>query len=289
MKLVTYSYENNVLPGVVWGERVTDISAVAPDIATLIEQGADGLAAVESFLQRVRGGRLLSDVHLLSPIPVPRRNIMCLGLNYSEHAAESYTAQGKEVNLPEIPIVFTKATTSVTGPYDDIPFDAAVSDKLDWEAELGVVIGRSGKNISESDAMNYVYGYTVINDVSARDLQRQGKQFFKGKSLDGSCPMGPWIVTTGELTDPHLLRITSRVNGETKQDSNTDKMIFNIPATIAYLSKGMTLLPGDIISTGTPSGVGFARTPPEYLGPGDVVECEVEKIGTIRNRVSHAQ
>jgi 2-keto-4-pentenoate hydratase/2-oxohepta-3-ene-1,7-dioic acid hydratase in catechol pathway len=177
----------------------------------------------------------------------------------------------------------------VTGPYGSIPFDAAVSDQLDWEAELAVVIGRSGKNIPESEAMDYVFGYTVANDVSARDLQRQGKQFFKGKSLDGTCPMGPWIVTTAELTDPHNLRITSRVNGETKQDSNTDKMIFNIPATIAYLSRGMTLLPGDIISTGTPSGVGFARTPPEFLQPGDVVECEIEQIGTIRNGVSHAE
>jgi 2-keto-4-pentenoate hydratase/2-oxohepta-3-ene-1,7-dioic acid hydratase in catechol pathway len=213
---------------------------------------------------------------------------MCLGLNYTEHAAESYTAQGKEVTLPEIPIVFTKATTSVTGPYDPIPFDAAVSDKLDWEAELAVVIGRQGKNIPEAAAMDYVFGYTVLNDVSARDLQRQGKQFFKGKSLDGSCPMGPWIVTAEELPDPHVLRITSRVNGDAKQDSNTDKMIFNIPAIIAYLSRGMTLQPGDIIATGTPSGVGFARTPPEFLQPGDVVECEIEQIGTIRNEVSHA-
>jgi 2-keto-4-pentenoate hydratase/2-oxohepta-3-ene-1,7-dioic acid hydratase in catechol pathway len=148
-----------------------------------------------------------------------------------------------------------------------------------------VVIGRSGKNISEAEAMNYVFGYTVINDVSARDLQRQGKQYFKGKSLDGTCPMGPWIVTKDELPEPHTLRVTSRVNGETKQDSNTSKMIFNIPATIAYLSRGMTLLPGDIISTGTPSGVGFARTPPEFLQPGDVVECEVEQVGLIRNEV----
>jgi 2-keto-4-pentenoate hydratase/2-oxohepta-3-ene-1,7-dioic acid hydratase in catechol pathway len=148
-----------------------------------------------------------------------------------------------------------------------------------------VVIGSTGKNISEAEAMDYVFGYTIINDVSARDLQRAGKQFFKGKSLDGSCPMGPWIVTTAELPDPHVLRVTSRVNGETKQDSNTDKMIFNIPTTIAYLSRGMTLLPGDIISTGTPSGVGFARTPPEFLQPGDIVECEVEQIGVIRNEV----
>ena len=287
MKFITFEYENEVRPGVVWGERVTEISGIAPDILSLIEQGAEGLAAVTSLLQRVRGGILLENVRLLAPIPVPSRNVMCLGLNYVEHAEESYTAQGREVTLPEVPIVFTKATTSVTGPYDPILFDAAVSDKLDWEAELGVIIGRKGKNISESEALDYVFGYTVINDVSARDLQRQGKQYFKGKSLDSSCPMGPWIVTADELPNPHILRISSRVNGETKQDSNTDKMIFNVPATIAYLSRGMTLLPGDIISTGTPSGVGFARTPPEYLQPGDVVECEVEQIGIIRNQVEN--
>jgi 2-keto-4-pentenoate hydratase/2-oxohepta-3-ene-1,7-dioic acid hydratase in catechol pathway len=267
---------------------VTDISEIAPDILSLIELGTAGLTAVQGLLERVRGGTPLADVQLLAPIPTPLRNIMCLGLNYSEHAAESYTAQGKEVTLPEVPLVFTKATTSVTGPYDSVSFDAAVSDKMDWEVELGVVIGRRGKNISEAEALDYVFGYTVINDISARDLQRQGKQFFKGKSLDDSCPMGPWIVTADSLPDPHVLRITSRVNGQTKQDSSTDRMIFNIPTTIAYLSRGMTLLPGDIISTGTPSGVGFARTPPEYLQPGDVVECEVEQIGTIRNEIGHA-
>lgn len=285
LKVITFEYENEVRPGVVWSDYVTDISTIAPDVLSLIDQGAEGMSAVESLLQRVRGGILLEDVQLLAPIPVPPRNIMCLGLNYVEHAEESYTAQGKDVKVPDAPIVFTKATTSVIGPFDPIPFDTAVTDKLDWEAELGVVIGRSGKNISESEAMDYVFGYTVINDVSARDLQRQGKQYFKGKSLDGSCPMGPWIVTPGELPDPHRLRVTSRVNGKTKQDSNTSLMIFNIPAIITYLSRGMTLLPGDIISTGTPSGVGFARTPPEYLRPGDVVECEVDQIGTIRNQV----
>jgi len=285
LKFITYEYENTIQPGVVWEDRVTEISSVGTDLLSIIEQGAVGLTAVTSLLQRVRGGILLENVRLLAPIPRPHRNLMCLGLNYAEHAEESYTAQGREVKLPEVPIVFTKATTTVIGPYDPIPFDAAVSDHIDWEVELAVVIGREGKNIPEAEAMDYVFGYTVINDVSARDLQRQGKQFFKGKSLDGSCPMGPWIVTRDEVPDPHALRVTSRVNGETKQDANTDIMIFTVPAIIAYLSRGMTLLPGDIISTGTPSGVGFARTPPEFLRPGDIVECEVEQVGTIRNEV----
>jgi 2-keto-4-pentenoate hydratase/2-oxohepta-3-ene-1,7-dioic acid hydratase in catechol pathway len=285
LKFVTYVYENTTRPGVIWEDRLVDLSAVAPDILSLIGQGKVGLAAVEQHLQKESGGPLLEDVRLLAPIPQPRRNLMCLGLNYSEHAEESYTAQGKVVALPEIPVVFTKATTTVIGPYDSIPFDPAVSEMIDWEVELALIIGRAGKNIPQEEAMAYVFGYTVLNDVSARDLQRQGKQFFKGKSLDGSCPMGPWIVTAEALPDPHDLRISSRVNGETKQDDSTAKMIFDLPAIIAYLSRGMTLLPGDIISTGTPSGVGFARTPPEFLKPGDVVECEVEQIGLIRNKV----
>lgn len=287
MKLITFEYEHTIRPGVGWGDFIIDISDIAPDLLSLIDQGSAGKTAVETRLQHVRSGLILEDVRLLAPIPTPRRNVMCLGLNYLEHAEEHYSDSGRELQIPEVPIIFTKATTSVTGPYDPIPLDPAVSDKLDWEAELGVIIGRSGKNISEDEAMDYLFGYTVINDVSARDLQRQGKQYFKGKSLDGTCPMGPWIVTINEIANPHTLKISSRVNGITKQDSNTDKMIFNIPATISYLSQGMTLLPGDIISTGTPSGVGFARTPPEYLQPGDVVECEVEQVGLIRNEVKN--
>jgi 2-keto-4-pentenoate hydratase/2-oxohepta-3-ene-1,7-dioic acid hydratase in catechol pathway len=210
---------------------------------------------------------------------------MCLGLNYAEHLKEHYEAAGKAAKPPAYPIVFTKATTSVIGPFDPIPFDREISSEIDWEVELAVVIGQAGRNIPEESAMEHVFGYTVLNDVSARDLQRQGKQYFKGKSLDGSCPMGPWILTSDRSPDTSSLRITSRVNGVTKQDSNTRHMIFKIPSIIAYLSSGMTLLPGDIIATGTPGGVGFARQPPEFLRPGDVVECEVEGIGTIRNPV----
>jgi 2-keto-4-pentenoate hydratase/2-oxohepta-3-ene-1,7-dioic acid hydratase in catechol pathway len=183
-------------------------------------------------------------------------------------------------------VFFTKATTAVAGPHADIPFDANVSTQMDWEVELGVVIGKAGKNIPRDRAFEHVFGYTVINDVSARDIQNShGGQFFKGKSLDGACPMGPWIVTRDEIPDPHALPLRCRVNGVVKQESNTSDFIFDIPALIEWLSKGMTLLPGDVIATGTPSGVGFARTPPEFLKPGDVVECEVEGIGTIRNRV----
>ncbi|HQO27048.1 MAG TPA: fumarylacetoacetate hydrolase family protein, partial [Acidobacteriota bacterium] len=198
-------------------------------------------------------------------------------------------ARGRELRLPERPQFFTKATTAVNGPHGDIPLDPRVTAQLDWEVELAVVIGRAGKNIPKAAAMDHVFGYTVLNDVSARDVQsNHGGQFFKGKSLDGACPMGPWIVTADELTDPHRLRLTSRVNGAVKQDASTAEFIFDIPTLIEWLSLGLTLLPGDVLATGTPSGVGFARTPPEFLQPGDVVECAIEGIGGIRNRIVSA-
>ncbi|MBK8984843.1 MAG: fumarylacetoacetate hydrolase family protein [Chloroflexi bacterium] len=286
MKLVTYELHGDGRLGAVRDQVIVDLTAVAPDMLSLIESGAAGLAQAEAYAQTASPALRLAEATLLAPIPVPRRNVMCLGLNYVEHAQESYTARGQETKIPDFPIVFTKATTAVTGPYAPIPYNPHVSAKIDWEAEMAVIIGRRGKNISPEEAMGYIFGYTIINDVSARDLQTQHKQYFKGKSLDGSCPMGPWIVTADEIPDPHNLNITSRVNGVTKQASNTRHMIFNLPAIIYHLSRGMTLLPGDIIATGTPSGVGFARQPPEFLAPGDVVACEVEGLGLIRNPIA---
>jgi 2-keto-4-pentenoate hydratase/2-oxohepta-3-ene-1,7-dioic acid hydratase in catechol pathway len=281
MRLLTYQSEGGPRLGVVRDEAVFPVSDL--DMLTLIESGEAGLARARA----TSGPPVpLASLTLLAPIPAPRRNILCLGLNYAAHAAESARAKGQPVKLPEVPLFFTKATTTVNGPFADIPFDPRVSEQIDWEVELGVVIGKSGKNITQANAMEHVFGYTVINDVSARDIQNaHGGQFFKGKSLDGACPMGPWIVTRDEVPDPHALPLRCRVNGVTKQDSTTADFIFNIPAMIDWLSRGMTLLPGDVISTGTPSGVGFARTPPEFLKPGDVVECEVEGIGMIRNKV----
>jgi 2-keto-4-pentenoate hydratase/2-oxohepta-3-ene-1,7-dioic acid hydratase in catechol pathway len=286
MKLITFRYQNQIETGAVIEKKVVRLTAVFPTLLDLIQKGEVGLVqareAVETAVQTIP----LNDVTLLAPIPNPPRNIMCLGWNYAEHAAESAATRGLQIKeLPQMPIVFTKATTAVNAPYGDIVADTAVSDQMDWEAELAIVIGQQGKNIPRDRAMDYVFGYTVLNDVSARDLQKGAKQFFKGKSLDGSCPIGPWIVTADAISDPHNLHISSRVNGVTKQDSATCHMIFDIPAIIEHLSRGMTLLPGDIIATGTPSGVGFARTPPEFLQPGDVVECEIEQIGVIRNRI----
>lgn len=286
MRLVSFKHNGRISLGAVSGDHIVDLTAVAPTMEALIEMGREGLSQVNDHLAHASPAFLLSEVQLTAPITTPRRNVMCLGLNYAEHVRESYSAQGKTTTLPQFPIVFNKATTAVIGTDAEIPHDANVSDKLDWEAELAFIIGKKGKNIPEAQALNFVFGYTILNDISARDLQRQGKQYFKGKSLDGSCPIGPWIVTPDELPDPHNLAIQCRVNGITKQDSFTKYMIFQIPAIIAYLSKGMTLLPGDIIATGTPDGVGFARKPPEYLHPGDVVECEIERIGVLRNVVT---
>ena len=227
---------------------------------------------------------------LLAPIARPRKNVFCLGRNYAEHAAESMRAFGQRqpaaVTKPEYPAIFTKAPTTVIGPFDAIPFDPRVSDKLDWEVELAIVIGREGKNIRREEAKEYIFGYNVLNDVSARDIQqRHGGQFFKGKSLDGSCPIGPWIVTADEVPDPDNLELWTRVNGVEKQHDTTASMLFSVSEIIEHLSLGMTLEPGDIIATGTPAGVGHARQPAEHLRPGDVVECEVEGIGIIRNPV----
>lgn len=198
---------------------------------------------------------------------------------------ETARARGREAKIPEVPVFFTKAPTAVSGPRDPIPWDPSVTDQVDYEAELAVVIGVSGKNIPWAKALEHVFGYTVLNDVTARDLQQKHLQWFKGKSLDGFCPLGPYLVTADEFGDPQEKQISLRVNGVVKQDSNTAYMIFPVAAIIEFLSKGMTLEAGDIISTGTPEGVGLGRTPPEYLKEGDLVEAEVEGIGMLRNRV----
>lgn len=227
----------------------------------------------------------LDRVTLIQPIPRPPRNMLCIGLNYADHAQESAAAIKREIKIPEEPVVFTKTPESITGPYTDIPLDARVTQELDWEVELAVVIGTGGRRIAEQDALKHVFGYSVFNDITARDLQRRHKQFFLGKSLDESSPMGPWITTADEVADPQALELNCWVNGELKQSSSTRLQIFNVARLISILSRGMALIPGDIIATGTPSGVGFARTPPEFLRPGDEVETEVEGLGRLKNRI----
>lgn len=286
MKLVTYQHAGRIAVGLLREGRIVDLAVIAPDMIGLIEWGAPGMAKARELAASATDTVALEDVRLLPPIHNPRRNVMCVGKNYAEHTRESYEARGESIEAIEYPVIFTKTTTCVNGPYDDIPYDAAVSEKIDYEAELAVIIGRPIKNAGREEALAAVFGYTVLNDITARDLQTLHKQFFKGKSLDGSCPIGPWIVTADEIPDPYALRITCHVNGELRQDSAHETMTFDIPTIIAHLSRGMTLLPGDIIATGTPSGVGFAMKPPVFLRPGDVVECAIEGIGALRNRIA---
>ena len=247
-------------------------------MAVLVEEALALPASTEASHAR-------EEVRWHAPILRPSKNVVCLGLNYVSHLEETARARGRLAKIPEVPVFFTKASTAVSGPFDPILWDATVTQQVDHEVELGVVIGVGGRNISRSKALEHVFGYTVINDVSARDLQQRHQQWFKGKSLDGFCPMGPCVVTADEFGDPQDKRISLRVNGITKQDASTAAMIFPVTVIIEFLSQGMTLEPGDIISTGTPEGVGLGRNPPEYLQNGDLVEAEVEGIGTLRNRV----
>jgi 2-keto-4-pentenoate hydratase/2-oxohepta-3-ene-1,7-dioic acid hydratase in catechol pathway len=256
-----------------------------PALQTIQEKaGGRRFSEVKTF-RDVGAVQSLDAVQLAAPIPRPRKNVLCVATNYLEHIKETAGNRDHQGQAPANPVFFTKSPTTVVGPDGEVIVDPAVSSQMDWEAELGVILGKSGKNIREEDALSYIFGYTVLNDVTARDLQVKHKQFFKGKSLDTSCPMGPSIVTADEVANPQHLNIKLRVNGETKQDSNTELMIFSIANLISVLSQGMTLEAGDIIATGTPSGVGFTRKPPEFLQAGDIVEAEVEGIGVLRNRV----
>ena len=222
-----------------------------------------------------------NQARIISPIPMPRKNCMMLGINYREHVDEGARARSLEIKYPEYPVFFTKPSTSVIGHLGKV-IKHKVTDKLDWEVELAVIIGKKGRDIPKAKAYDYIFGYTVCLDMTARELQRIHGQWFKGKALDTLCPLGPWIVHKSGMPDPQQVRLICRVNGQVMQDGNTRDMIFDIPTIIESLSGGMTLEPGDIISTGTPSGVGFARTPPVFLNPGDNVEGEVEGIGILK-------
>lgn len=289
MRLATYLSDGEGRVGVVFGERIAMLDPVEgwPDsMQRLIEGGPEMWTRLRSSLPTLaRRAQPLDLADLCAPIPRPTKNVMCLGWNYAEHARESAATRGNEAELPQHPVVFTKSVTSINGPYADIPAQTEVTEQLDWEVELGVVIGVAGRAIPRERALAHVFGYTVVNDVSARDVQFRHKQYFLGKSLDGACPLGPVIVTADEIADPQGLELRCWVNGALKQEGNTRNQIFDVATVISILSRGMVLEPGDIIATGTPSGVGFARTPPEFLAPGDTVECEVEGIGRLRNRV----
>jgi 2-keto-4-pentenoate hydratase/2-oxohepta-3-ene-1,7-dioic acid hydratase in catechol pathway len=280
LRFLTYrTPEGTVHPGVLEGDAIRTIStptlrdyvALAPHERIAWHSG-DDLVPLEA-------------VTLEAPI-LPSRNVFCVGRNYLEHAKEGARALGREFKLPAQPTFFTKASTAIAAPGSILRLPAHASREYDFEAELAVVIGDLCKDVREEDALRVIFGYTALNDVTARNLQRAHGQWFKGKSLDGTCPIGPWIVTGDEIGDAAALEIVFRRNGSEKQHSNTSQMIFGVPRLIAELSLGMTLLPGDVIATGTPEGVGFARTPPEFLADGDVMEVEIEKIGVLRNTVA---
>jgi 2-keto-4-pentenoate hydratase/2-oxohepta-3-ene-1,7-dioic acid hydratase in catechol pathway len=303
MRLVTFSPDGKAAPrvGVVQPNgRIVDLVVEAahqkadlafdPDrMVSLIAAGPQALVQVERLVSKAgEKGPLAKDVRLLAPIPKPERNVYAVGWNYRAHFEEGKAMRtDQDQKFPEHPVFFTKGTHTVNGPFDPIPFDPNVSTKIDWEGELAVIIGKHGRNIPEAQAMDYVFGFAVINDTTARDVQqkRHGGQWFKGKSLDGHGPLGPWIVTAGAL-DYNNLHLVTRVNGVVKQDANTSQMYFKVPRIIAELSLGLTLEPGDIIATGTPPGIGAARNPPEFMKPGDVMETEISGIGLIRNVIT---
>ncbi|MBF0695666.1 MAG: fumarylacetoacetate hydrolase family protein [Flavobacterium sp.] len=299
MKLVTYSINDSAHRlGVVHNEQIVDIEKLGsqthlPFPATmldLIDEGQQAIVRIAAALKASMPDEIKScsvpftEVKLLAPIPRPRKNIIGIGLNYTEHVAESARSLDTSSELPQKPIIFSKPPTSVTGPDENIILNQKLTQQLDWEVELAVVIGKKGKYIDKQNALDHVFGYTIINDISARDCRRAG-QWIVSKGQDTFAPMGPYLITKDEIDNPHNLNLSLTVNGVEKQNSNTKFMLFNINDLIEDLSTVFTLEPGDIIATGTPSGVGAGRTPQEWLQDGDVVEAFVESLGTLRNTV----
>ena len=285
MRIASYRADGGLTWGVLSGDRISDARSVdgAPASVAELLEWPDAGPWLEQVAQSSQ--RALSEVRLVAPLR-PRQDLIALGLNYAPHLEEA-GGPTRQSAAPKQPILFGKAASSVIGLGDDIKIPRMVTTQVDWEVELAVVIGRRGRDIARAETIAHVFGYTIANDVSARDLQfLDGGQWYRGKSLDTFCPLGPWIVTSDELGDARGLRLTLRVNGVTKQTGSTDEMIFKIPEVVASASRGRTLLPGDVILTGTPAGVGFTRKPPEYLRDGDLVEAEIDRIGVLRNRVS---
>ena len=290
MKLAAYQYKSDQYVGVVSDDLQTvtpyQLSQEAAQCGALgiIEMMADG-----QTLPAMGQAVALKDVCLLAPIPKPRRNIFCVGKNYLDHVKEIKDsklgeAQGSMANLPKHPVVFSKVPEAVIATRVGIDSHPAATQEMDYEAELAVVIAKKGKAITKADAMKHVWGYTIINDVSARDVQAKHVQFHIGKSFDTFCPMGPWLVSADELDEKNT-KIQCWVNGELRQDGNTNQMIFDIPTVIESISAGMTLYPGDVIATGTPSGVGMGFKPPRFLKKGDSVKIQIDGIGVLENPV----
>ena len=282
MRYVSYSdAAGKPRPGVIEGDSIRPFAADVDSLDAFVKMSP---AERKTALGALGAAIPAAGVKLHAPLH-PKKNVFCVGRNYLAHAEEGAKALGQELKLPDVPTYFTKAPTSIADPEQTLTLSSDLSPMWDWEAELAVIIGEKCKDVSEADALSKVFGYSCLNDVTARDLQRSHVQWFKGKSLDDSCPIGPWIIDAADIGDPQNLEIMLRVNGVEKQHSNTGKMIFNVKQIVSNLSQGLTLEAGDVIASGTPEGVGFARTPPEFLKDGDVMEVEVEKIGILRNSV----
>ncbi|MEH7118974.1 fumarylacetoacetate hydrolase family protein [Neobacillus vireti] len=307
MKLITFAREGVSRVGVVEGRNVIDLNLayqsflesegqlryqqiaeayVPADMNGLLQGGKESLEKAEEAVQYAlknkedKGRKLvltIDEVKVEAPVPNPGKMI-CVGHNYREHIME----MGREI--PEYPVVFAKFANTVIGPQDDIPF-FPVSDQLDYEAEFAFVIGKRARNVSQEDALDYVAGYTIVNDVTYRDIQRRTLQWLQGKTVEGSAPMGPWLITTDELTNPSGLDVVLTVNGEERQKTNTANLVFSVPYLVEFLSNLMTLEPGDVILTGTPGGVGVAMNPQTFLKDGDVVKIEIDQIGSLENTV----
>ncbi|AKR58338.1 gentisate 1,2-dioxygenase [Devosia sp. H5989] len=300
MRLVTYRSGPAAAGrlGALVGDLVIDIEALGAayeielpnDMLTFIDLGPAALDTTRQLIEDSEGefpvgtAFYASNVKLLAPIPRPRKNIFGIGLNYVEHVAESARSLDTSKDLPKQPVIFSKPPTAVCGPGDAIEHNAKITQQLDWEVELAVIMGRKAKRVEEADALDYVFGYTVLIDFSARDCRRAG-QWIVSKGQDTYAPMGPCIVTADEVPNPHDLDLWLTVNGVTKQSSNTRHMLFKVPTLISDISQGMTLEPGDIIATGTPDGVGAGRSPQEWLWPGDVVEAGVDGLGKLRHPI----
>jgi len=281
MRLATFTHAGATRVGVVFGDEVTDLAAADPALPRAMEAfldaGAPALAAAERAAARVAGRISLDDVRLEAPVLRPRK-ILAVGLNYADHIAES------GMKAPEFPTLFNKQVTSVTGPYDPIHLPRA-SRALDYEGELAFVIGRRCRHVTRERAPEVIAGYMVLDDVTVRDWQLRTPTWTMGKSFDTHCPMGPWIVTSDELGDPHSLGIRTWVNGELRQDANTKSLVHDCFALVEHLSTAFTLEPGDVVATGTPRGVGISMKPPRLLEVGDVVRVEIDRIGQLENPV----
>ncbi|AWA30632.1 FAA hydrolase family protein [Flavobacterium magnum] len=298
MKLLTYLSEDKQKLGIQLNDTVVDVETLGfksnetfpATMLELIDAGHEMVSKLQHALDTASENVIaacslpLSHVTLLAPIPKPRKNIIGIGLNYTEHVAESARTLDTSKDLPQQPVIFSKPPTAVTATHTDILHNTKLTQQLDWEVELAVIIGKKGKYVPKSEALDYVFGYTVINDISARDCRRAG-QWIVSKGQDTFAPMGPVLVTKDEIVDPHNLNLSLTLNGVEKQSSNTKFMLFNINELIEDLSTVFTLEPGDIIATGTPAGVGAGRSPQEWMWDGDVVEATVEGIGTIVNTV----